>query len=96
MEILIPISILGGLGLILGLIIGICNKFLYVENNPYIDEVYKLLPQINCGLCGNPSCMAMAEAILEKDASVNNCRPCKPDKKDNIEKIVEKYKNDKK
>ena len=41
MEILIPISILGGLGLVLGLIIGICNKFLYVEKNPYIDEVYK-------------------------------------------------------
>ena len=86
MEIFIPIAVLGVLGLVLGLIIGICNKFLQVKHNPYIDEVYKLLPQINCGLCGNPSCMAMAEEILENGVSVNNCRPCKSEKKDIIEK----------
>lgn len=91
MKIIVAVIVLGCLGLLLGLIIGLCNKFLQIDSNSYIDEVYELLPQINCGMCGNPSCMAMAEAILEKGTPISNCRPCKIEKREAIEKIVEKY-----
>lgn len=92
MEIIVAIIVLGCLGLLLGLIIGLCNKFLQIDGNSYIDEIYELLPQINCGMCGNPSCMVMAEAILEKGTPVSNCRPCKIEKREAIERIVEQYK----
>lgn len=94
MKIIIAAIVLGCLGLLLGLIIGLCNKFLQIDGNSYIDEVYELLPQINCGMCGNPSCIVMAEAILEKGIPVSNCRPCKMEKREVIDRIVEKYKEE--
>lgn len=92
MDIVISISVLGGLGLILGIIIGLCNKFLSIENNQLIDEVYDLLPKINCGMCGNPSCIKMAEDIVLKRALVSACKPCKNENRLLIEKKIEENK----
>lgn len=83
--------VLGCIGLILGIIIEICGKFLSVKNNEIIEEIYELLPQINCGACGNPSCMQMAENIL-KGESVDNCRPCNIENAQIIKKKVEQLK----
>jgi electron transport complex protein RnfB len=88
MDIIISIAVLGGLGLILGIIIGLCNRFLKVDEDDIINHVYELLPQINCGMCGNPSCKKMAEAIVEKDFNVELCKPCKVENRKNIEQIL--------
>ena len=77
MGIITSISVLGGLGLVLGFIIGLCNKFLCINNNHLVDEIYDLLPKINCGICGNPSCMKMAEELVKKQAFISSCKPCK-------------------
>lgn len=36
-------------------------------------DVYKLLPQTNCGDCGEASCMAFATKLSEKEASIDLC-----------------------
>lgn len=39
------------------------------------DEIDKLLPQTQCGLCGFAGCRPYAEALAEKEASINLCPP---------------------
>lgn len=38
-----------------------------------IEEVSKLLPQIDCGACGAPTCHAFAEDVVCKKVSMNEC-----------------------
>lgn len=37
------------------------------------NSIKKLLPKIDCGACGAPSCDALAADIVRDDASLNNC-----------------------
>jgi ArsR family metal-binding transcriptional regulator len=38
-------------------------------------EIYQLLPQTNCKLCGQPSCFAFASKITVGEAKVEACTP---------------------
>ncbi len=91
MEIVISISVLGGLGLLLGIVIGLCNKFFKVDENDIIDHIYELLPQINCGICGNPGCKKMAEDIARNGAKIDLCKPCKLENKQIIQQIIDDF-----
>ena len=42
-----------------------------VYENPLIDEVLKVLPGVNCGGCGHPSCRGFAVACINAE-SLNN------------------------
>ena len=91
MDALYAAIVLGSLGLVLGILIGICGKFLTIQKNEVVEEIYDLLPKINCCGCGNPSCMQMAEKLL-KGESIENCRPCNLEKKQAIIKKLEEIK----
>lgn len=91
MDALYAAIVLGSLGLVLGILIGICGKFLTIQKNEVVEEIYDLLPKINCGGCGNPSCIQMAEKLL-KGESIENCRPCNLEKKQAIIKQLEEIK----
>lgn len=80
MEVLYPFIVLGGLGIILGVVLSLANKYLAVEEDPRIDGVEKLLPNYNCGACGTPGCRAFATAIITGE--VKNLSRCKPGKVD--------------
>ena len=56
--------ILGGVGLFFGFLIAMANKKFYVWEDPRIGEVEELLPNSNCGACGQPGCRAFAEAVV--------------------------------
>ena len=56
--------ILGGVGLFFGFLIAMANKKFYVWEDPRIGEVEQLLPNSNCGACGQPGCRAFAEAVV--------------------------------
>ena len=38
-------------------------------------EVYRLLPGINCGKCGEPTCMAFAAKLVPGEAKIADCEP---------------------
>ena len=48
------------LGAILGLGLGLANKFLAVEVDERVETVTSLLPGYNCGSCGFPGCSGLA------------------------------------
>lgn len=72
---MIAILVLTALGVALGLILAVANRFFKVETNPLIEEVTAMMPGSNCGQCGFPGCAAAAEAIADRQASVTVCPP---------------------
>ena len=38
-----------------------------------IERVNDILPQIDCGACGAPTCHAFAEDVILKGVSIDNC-----------------------
>ena len=44
-----------------------------LEKMEKINKIQCMLPQIDCGVCGSPSCNALAEDIVCRDASLQRC-----------------------
>ena len=70
------------LGAILGLGLGVADKFLSVEVDERVETVASMLPNYNCGGCGYAGCSGLAEALVNGEVTVvGTCKPCKPDQK---------------
>ncbi|QVK21408.1 electron transporter RnfB [Mycoplasmatota bacterium] len=63
------------LSVVLAAVLSFASKALYVYEDPRLQDVVSMLPQANCGNCGNPGCKAMGEAILAEDAKLTSCKP---------------------
>ena len=72
-NILYPVSVLGGFGLLFGVLLSIASNVFKVEVDPKITEVLDALPGANCGACGYPGCAGLATAIAQEKAPVNSC-----------------------
>ena len=86
MQILIPVIILGVMGLVFGALLGVAAKALKVEKDERIEEILELLPGANCGGCGYAGCSALAEAVAKGEAEPSKCPGAK---KENIDKIAD-------
>jgi len=63
------------LSVVLAAILSFAAKALYVYEDPRLQELAGMLPQANCGNCGNPGCKAMAESILAEESKLSACKP---------------------
>lgn len=81
MEAVLTLSILG---VVFGIILGLADKFLVVEVDSRIAKITELLPGLNCGACGHPGCAGLADAIVEGNGRVSDCKPIKPEGKEVI------------
>ncbi|MBF0585355.1 Fe-S cluster domain-containing protein [Prosthecochloris sp. N3] len=72
-EAFIPaVSSLGAVALALGVIIHFVSKKFHVEEDPMVTIINDILPGVNCGACGYPSCNQFAEVLVEtKDSSMS-------------------------
>lgn len=76
MTILWAALTIGIIGLVFGVILSLANMYLSVEEDIRIKEVEKLLPGLNCGACGTPSCNSFATQIVSGEAgNLSRCRP---------------------
>ncbi len=73
MDILLPILILGGIGLLFGIGLAIASKIFEIEQDERIPQVRAALPGANCGGCGYPGCDGLASAIVAGSALVTAC-----------------------
>jgi Na+-translocating ferredoxin:NAD+ oxidoreductase RNF subunit RnfB len=64
---------MGGLAALFAVVLSLAHKRLKVEDEPRVARIADALPGINCGACGFASCHALAEAIVEKEASATAC-----------------------
>lgn len=77
------------ISVVLALILGFSSVLLAVKADERIEKVYEALPHFNCGACGYPGCMGMAEGLIKSEVAISNCRPSKPDQRIEISKILE-------
>ncbi|TNJ36884.1 Fe-S cluster domain-containing protein [Prosthecochloris vibrioformis] len=72
-EAFIPaVTSLGAVALTLGVIIHFVSQKFHVEEDPMVTIINGILPGVNCGACGYPSCNQFAEVLVEtKDSSMS-------------------------
>lgn len=73
MELLIPASVVGGLGLIFGLGLSFASKKFAVEVDDRVAMVREILPGANCAACGQTGCDAFAECVVAGTCAANGC-----------------------
>jgi len=78
------IIVLAVMGVLFGTILGLADKFLQVEIDERVKSINELLPQFNCGACGQPGCMGLSEAIVAGTGKVTDCKPMKPDGREKL------------
>ena len=69
---------ISGLTLVLASLLLLANHWLYVEEDPRIDQVENMLPKTNCGSCGYPGCRPFAEALIAGEVLPGRCTVCAP------------------
>lgn len=75
MSIVLPILILAGIGLLLGLILAVASVVMAVPRDEKVEAVRAALPGANCGACGFSGCDGYAEALVHGGAKVGLCSP---------------------
>ena len=89
-KIVTPVVIAVAIAVVLGLLLAVASKFLYVEQDERIDGVAALLPGYNCGACGKAGCQAFAEALVAGEApSISGCKVIKPEKKAELKNYLD-------
>jgi electron transport complex protein RnfB len=73
LMILIPVLVLGLLGVAFAALLAVSNKTFAVQVNPKLEAVLAALPGSNCGACGFAGCLGYAEAVVAVKAGVNGC-----------------------
>ena len=72
-DVLMPLAVLGGLGLVLGLLLALASKKFEVAVDPKVEAVRELLAGANCGACGYPGCNGYATALADGKAPIDAC-----------------------
>ncbi|MFH1458736.1 MAG: RnfABCDGE type electron transport complex subunit B [Candidatus Omnitrophota bacterium] len=90
MNILLPILMLGSLGLLFGIGLAVASKKLAVKSDPRLEKLYGLLPGANCGACGGAGCFGFAEDLLSGKRSLSACRVTEEAIKKQIAKLLGK------
>lgn len=72
-EVFIPVTIMGGLGLVFGLGLAVASKKFAVPVDDKVARVREALPGVNCGACGQTGCDAFAEGVASGTCPVNGC-----------------------
>ncbi len=71
--VIVPFAALGLLGFLYAAFLGFSNRAFAVHIDPKLEKVLGCLPNSNCGACGFPGCLGLAEAIVAGNAEANGC-----------------------
>lgn len=75
-DVLIPVAIFAGLGVVFGIVLAIASRIFAVKVDERVVAITEALPGANCGGCGFSGCAALAEAIVKGEAKPNACNSC--------------------
>ena len=92
---LIVIIILAvALAAILAFSLSFADTKLAVDEDPRIKDVADMLPNANCGACGNPGCRGMAESLLAGDSKLTQCKPGTQEMREQIAEYISTHPNE--
>ena len=75
MEIVIPVMIVGVIGLIAGVGLSVASKLMAVPGGEKQEKIRAALPGANCGACGYSGCDGYAAAIAKGETKPDKCAP---------------------
>jgi Na+-translocating ferredoxin:NAD+ oxidoreductase RNF subunit RnfB len=87
-TLIIALATMGGLGFIFAGGLAFADKKLRVEENPLIAKVNELLPNANCGACGNAGCYDFAVKVVEGKLAPTSCPVCDEEAAAEIAKLT--------
>ncbi len=64
---------MAGLGVLLAALLVVANRWLFVWEDPRIDQVEDMLPKANCGACGTAGCRQFAEKLVAGEIAPGQC-----------------------
>lgn len=70
---LIAVTTLAALSFLFASLLVLAHRKLHVDEDPRIDAAHQLLPQTNCGACGYPGCLGLAQAMVAGEALPGKC-----------------------
>jgi electron transport complex protein RnfB len=77
-----------GLGFVFAVVLLIAHEKLKVEVDPKVEEIYTVLPHIDCGACGFAGCGGYAKGVLDNPELIGRCSPGGPDTANKIAAIL--------
>ena len=69
----VAVAFMSVLGVFLASVLVVANRWLFVDEDPRIDDVEDLLPKANCGACGTPGCRPFAEKLVNGEVDPGLC-----------------------
>jgi len=77
-----------GLGSGFAVVLLIASQKLKVEVDPQVEQIHKVLPNLDCGACGFAGCRQYAKALLEDVELLGRCAPGGPQTAAKIAEIL--------
>jgi Na+-translocating ferredoxin:NAD+ oxidoreductase RNF subunit RnfB len=84
----IAVTTLAALCFVFASLLVLAHRKLHVDEDPRIDAAHQLLPQTNCGACGYPGCLGLAEAMVAGDALPGKCTVINDDEREYIAEFL--------
>lgn len=75
MNFILPIAIIGGIGILAGILLAIASTVMAVPKDERVEKLEEALPGANCGACGYSGCSGYAEAMAKGEAEMGLCSP---------------------
>ena len=75
MELLFPVLLVAGIGLVAGLGLAIASAVMAVPKDEKAEAIQEMLPGANCGACGFSGCSGYAAALAKGEAKPGLCSP---------------------
>ncbi len=72
---ILPVIIFAVIGVLAGILLTVASKIFEVKVDERIESISDALPQANCGACGFAGCSDYADAVVNKGAASNMCKP---------------------
>jgi len=66
----------------------LAHRVLHVDEDPRIDAVQQMLPGTNCGACGFPGCLGLAQAVVEGSALPGKCTVMNEDEREMVAEFL--------
>lgn len=85
---LIAVTTLATLSFLFASLLVLAHRKLHVDEDPRIDAAHQMLPQTNCGACGYPGCLGLAEAMIEGSALPGKCTVINEDEREFIAEFL--------
>jgi len=75
---------LAALSFLFASLLVLAHRKLHVDEDPRIDAANQMLPGTNCGACGYPGCLGLAEAMASGDALPGKCTVMNEDEREDL------------